>query len=96
MKIRKRPAFVLPALVPAAGSSLPRRGGGWTVRKSGKSGKSGKSWTVRKSGKDNNGKREAELVSSSTRKWLASCSNVLDCLATTTMTATTMRGNTTL
>ena len=81
MKIRKRPAFVLPALVPAAGSSLPRRGG---------------SWTVRKSGKDNNGKREAELVSSSTRKWLASCSNVLECLATTTMTATTMRGNTTL
>ena len=79
MKIRKRPAFVLPALVPAAGSSLPRR-----------------CWTVRKSGKDNNGKREAELVSSSTRKWLASCSNVLECLATTTMTATTMRGNTTL
>lgn len=33
MKIRKSPAFVLPALVPAAGSSLPRRGGGWTVRK---------------------------------------------------------------
>ena len=49
MKIRKCPAFVLPALVPAAGSCLPRRGG---------------SWTVRKSGKDNNGKREAELVSS--------------------------------
>ena len=82
MKIRKSPAFVLPALVPAAGSSLPRRGFGWTVRKS---------------GKDNNGKREARLVSSSTRKWLASCSNVLECLATTTtMTATTMRGNTTL
>ena len=36
MKIRKSPAFVLPALVPAAGSSLPRRGFGWTVRKSGK------------------------------------------------------------
>ena len=81
MKIRKSPAFVLPALVPAAGSCLPRRGFGWTVRKS---------------GKDNNGKREAELVLSSTRKWLASCSNVLKCLATTTMTATTMRGNTTL